>query len=53
MAKLKLGSTVIYWEHEVGKYELNIQYRIKELKQKMVNKTITEEEKEELKLLTA
>lgn len=50
---LTTGTTITYGEHEVGKYELSIEYRIKELKQKLVNKTISEEEKEELKLLTA
>lgn len=44
---------VTYGEHEVGKYELSIEFRIKQLKQKLVSKTITDEEKEELKLLTA
>ena len=53
MTKLELGAAVTYGEHEVGKYQIDIQYRIKELKQKVVDKTITEEEKEELKLLVA
>lgn len=44
---------VTYWENEVGKYEKNIQYRIKQLKQKLVSKIITDEEKEELKILVA
>lgn len=46
-------SVLIYWEHEVWKCEKSIVYRIKELKQKMVSKTITVEEKEELQLLIA
>lgn len=50
---LELGTPVTYGEHEVGKYELSIEFRIKELKQKLVNWTITVEEKEELKLLTS
>lgn len=53
METLKLWDTLSYGEHEIGKYELNIEFRIKELKQKLVNKTISEEEKEELKLLTS
>ena len=44
---------VTYWEHEIGKYEFNIEYRILELKKKVLNKTITTEEKEELTLLTS
>jgi hypothetical protein len=44
---------VSYGEHAVGKYELSIEFRTKELKQKIVSKTITDEEKEELKILTA
>lgn len=50
---LELGTPVTYGEHEVGKYELSIEFRIKQLKQKMVNKTISTEELEELKILTA
>lgn len=50
---LELGTPVTYGEHEVGKYELSIEFRINELKQKMVNKTISTEELEELKLLTS
>lgn len=53
METLKLWDTLSYGEHEIGKYELSIEFRIKELKQKMVHKTISDEEKEELKLLTA
>ena len=44
---------VTYGEHTVGKYEYSIDYRIKELKQKIVSKSITTEEKEELTLLTS
>lgn len=50
---LELGTPVTYGEHEVGKYELSIEFRIKQLKQKLVSKTITDEEKEELKILVA
>lgn len=54
MAKLKtisVGDTVSYGDIEFGKNELSIDYRIKELKQKVVNWEITQEEKEELSLL--
>lgn len=50
---LELWTPVTYGEHEIGKYELSIEFRIKELKQKLVSKTITDEEKEELKILVA
>ncbi len=51
MALTKWDS-VCYWEHEVGKFEMDIEYRKKELKQKLVNKEINKEEKDELQLLT-
>lgn len=51
--KLIEWTPITYGEHEVGKYELSIEFRIKQLKQKLVSKTITDEEKEELKILTA
>lgn len=44
---------ITYGEHAVGKYELSIAFRIKELKQKLVSKSITDEEKEELSLLVS
>jgi len=47
------GTPVVYGEHTVGKYELNMDFRIKELKQKLISKIITDEEKEELKILVA
>lgn len=43
--------TVTYNSKEAGKYEKSVEYRIKELKQKVVNWTITADEKEELSLL--
>ena len=45
------GTPVTYGEHTVGNYEYSVDYRIKELKQKIVSKSITDEEKDELKLL--
>ena len=43
--------SISYWETNLWNIEYSIEYRIKELKQKIVNQTITEEEKEELNLL--
>lgn len=45
------GTPVHYGEHEVGKYEVSIEYRKNELKRKLISKSITDEEKEELTLL--
>lgn len=47
------GSPITYGEHEVGKFEMSIEFRTKELKQKLVSKTITDEEKTELSLLVS
>lgn len=48
---LSVGDILQYGDIEVGKKELSIAYRIKELKQKVVNWEATKEEKEELALL--
>lgn len=48
---LAVGDTLSYGELEIGKKELSIDYRTRELKQKLVNGEITPEEKEELTLL--
>lgn len=54
MEKIKtinVGDTVTYGEIEIGKKEISIEYKLRELKQKLVNWEITQEEKEELALL--
>ncbi len=48
---MAIWDTVSYGEHEIGTVEKSIEFRLKELKQKLVNGTITTEEKEELSLL--
>jgi len=48
---LTIWDKVSYWEHEIWEYNKNILYRVKELKQKVVDWTITAEEKEELNLI--
>lgn len=45
-------NTISYGDIELWKVEMSIDYRINELKKKVVDKTITKEEIEELKLLS-
>ena len=43
--------TIKYWEHTVWKVEKSVEYRKKELKQKIVNWNATKAETDELTLL--
>ena len=47
------GTPVTYGEKEIGKYEYSMEHRIHVLKRKVLDKTVTTEEKEELQLLVA